>query len=72
MSFVANKEGKSLGYKFQKLHYPLEEDYDQENGGFSIFAFPLATVISFAIQLHVIFYTFGNQPDRLVCVCILM
>ena len=26
----------------------------------------------FAIQLHVIFYTFGHQPARLVCVCIKM
>ena len=45
VSFVANKEGKND--KFQKLHCPLEQDYGQENGDISIFAFPLATVISF-------------------------
>ena len=45
MSFVANKEGKND--KFQKLHCPLEQDDGQENGDISIFAFPLATVISF-------------------------
>ena len=34
------------------------------------FLWPLWSV--FAIQLHVIFYTFGHQPARLVCVCIKM
>ena len=32
------------------------------------FLWPLRSV--FAIQLSVIFYTFGHQPARLVCVCI--
>ena len=41
------KKQRGKNYKFQKLHYPLEQDYGQENGDISIFAFPLATVISF-------------------------
>ena len=80
--FVANRE---KNYKFQKLHYPLEQDYglkkiscfqkvnvqvcifdkdhiwlkvcfkgslyNQENGDISIFAFPLANMISFCYTL---------------------
>ena len=50
-------------YKIRKMH-----------GDISIFAFDMATVISFchAVIMHVIFYTLGHQPARLVCVCIQM
>ena len=37
---------------------------------FSPFLWPLWS--AFALQLHVVFYTSGHQPARLVCVCIKM
>ena len=95
---------RGKNYKFQKLHYPLEQDYclkkirsfqkinlqvcmfwhgpylaKYASKGIYIirkmvtflflpFLWPLRSV--FAIQLHVIFYIFGHQPARLVCMCI--
>ena len=54
-----------------KNYTALEQDYCQENDDISIFAFPLATVISFCHTVACnFFYTFGNQPARLVCLYI--
>ena len=46
--------------------------YNQEKGDITLFAFPLATVVSFGHTVACDFYTFGHRPARLVCVCIKM